>query len=111
MKRLFAVTIAVGLAACSTAPPAPSTTIASAEVALTAAEKTATAYVTLPLCPAGATTGPNGKVCSQPVLVAKIKAADDVAYDAVLAARDGTGSVQQIIDAVSALSAATALIP
>ena len=94
MKRLFVIT-SLAVSACA------GTSVASVEVALTGAEHAATTYVTQPACPAGTSVA----TCSDPSLVAKIKAADNLAYTAVQGARAGTVSTADAMKAVNALSA------
>jgi hypothetical protein len=76
-------------------------TVAGVEVALTAAEQAATAYVKLPACPAAA-------LCSSPAISVDIKAADTLAYTAVKGAEAGTVTPAAALAAVQQLSA---LIP
>jgi uncharacterized membrane protein YtjA (UPF0391 family) len=78
--------------------------IAQAEVALTAAERAALAYVVLPAC----ALGQAAVTCSDPSTVAKIKASDTFAFTAVMAAKDGKVSPD---DALAAVSALTTIIP
>lgn len=87
--------ILLTLAACSGG----GTTLPATEIALTAAERTALAYVTQPAC-----KGPPAVTCSDPATVAKIKAADTAAYAAVQAAKSG-GSAATAAAAVAALEA------
>lgn len=91
------------LAACSGQTTAQ--TVAQVEVALTAAEKAATIYVQLPLC---STT--KSKVCSDAAVANKIKAADNVAFDAVQAARQSNDSAKTAA-AAAAVKALTDIIP
>jgi hypothetical protein len=100
MKHLFLLCLLLP-AACGTTQTAQ--TVAASEVALTAAEATAFKYATLPSCPV--TTG---TLCSQPAIVAQIKAADNIAYAAVKAAEGGTGDAALAAAAVAAL---VALVP
>ena len=76
--------------------------IAGAEVALTGAENAALLYTRLPRCD-GATP-----LCSNQPTVDAIKAADDTAYDALVEARNNTGTVDAALAAIETLSA---LIP
>jgi hypothetical protein len=98
MKRILLSAAVLGsLAACSTS------NIAQTEVALTIAERLALVYVTQPVCvPAGP------PVCSDPAIVAQIKAADAVAYSAVKQAQAGKLDPSQAATEVAALAA---LIP
>jgi len=97
--RNLAIATVLTLGAC-----AGTTGIAQVETALTAAEHAATVYVTQPACAPGA----RGVGCSDPTTVTKIKAADNVAYTAVVGARTGKVSTA---DAMAAVTALTALIP
>jgi hypothetical protein len=105
MKRILPFAVIVLLGACSgqNAQQQQAQAVDAVSVALTAAERAATAYVMLPPCPS-----PNGTVCSDPSTVAKIKAADNAAYAAVVAYRNGTGT-QAAADA--ALAVLASLIP
>lgn len=77
--------------------------VAQSQVALTLAERLALQYVTLPACtPAGP------KACSDAAIVAQIKAADTLAYQAVKQAQAGTIDPAQAAAEVAALAA---LIP
>jgi hypothetical protein len=73
------------LAGCISASPAD---VAAMENGLTAAEKVATAYTSLPVC-----NTPAVHPCADPVLKAKIKADDVIAYNAVMSLRANGGSV------------------
>jgi hypothetical protein len=75
--------------------------IAATELSLTAAENLALVYTQLPRCSAGATTA----VCSDPTVVASIKAADTTAYNAVKAAENNPALAATAASAVNALSA------
>jgi hypothetical protein len=100
MTRLLALAPALAVAACAAQTavrPVSPQTIAEAELALTAAERAALAYTSLPPCPAA-------KVCADPALKAKIKAADIIAYNAVVAARTNPALVGAAWSAITALS-------
>ena len=81
----------------------PQKAVAAVEVALTAADKTATHYITLPLC------GPTHAkpVCSEAAVSAKIKANEQKAYDAVKAARDNPALIDAAQAAVDSLVQST----
>jgi hypothetical protein len=96
-----AVAMLVLLAAGMLSACANRTSVAMAQVALTAAEQAATAYVTRPPCPAVT-------LCSDADVVARIKAADNVAYAAVQAAATGATTPDAAMAAVAGL---IALIP
>lgn len=101
MNRLSAAALPLLLAfaGCATGP-----TVAQAEVALTAAETAALAYVTQPAC-VGA---PASSLCPNASTVAQIKAADTLAYTAVKGAEAGTVTPAAAMTAIASLSA---LIP
>ncbi len=96
--------IALLLAACASGGTT-QTTVAEAEVALTAAEQVALSYVTLPACPA-----PSGPLCSDAATSAKIKQAAQVAYAAVKAA-EASGTSADLAAANAAIATLTALVP
>lgn len=102
LKQTAALAAVLLLVGCGTtkAPPA-KTDIAAVEIALTAAEKAATLYVTRPQCPQAA------PLCSERATVDKIKAADNTAFTAVRLARTGG----DILAASSAIAALVALVP
>lgn len=79
--------------------------ISQIEVALTAAEKAATLYIKLPQC-----TAKTKPVCSEADVIVKIKAADNIAYDAVTAAK-ATNTPDQVTTALKAVSDLVAVIP
>lgn len=96
MKKL-AILAVLALAACGSTR----TNIASLEVALTAADTAALAYVDLPVCG----TVPAGQPCSTPDIIAKIGIAEGTAFTAVKAAevaQDST-SVQKAQESIAAL--------
>lgn len=93
-----ALMFASGLAGCANKDA-----IYATETALTGAEKAATIYVRLPLCPS-----PVGALCSSAAVSAQIKAADNVAFTAVTGLRDGKVSPA---DATAAVAGLVAVIP
>lgn len=97
--------VALLLAGCATAGHSSSADVAALTVGLTAAERAATAYLTLPTCP-------GAPLCSNPGISARIKAADQKAYVAVKAAGALAADVQAAPNAVAASLAAarTALV-
>lgn len=108
MKYLPIVGILLLTGCASTSGPASGTTataVAQAEVALTAAEKAATLYVRLPQCVAT-----NRPICSEASINNQIKAADNVAFNAVMAARAG-GDSAKLAAANAAVAALVTLIP
>lgn len=98
MRALILASI-LAVAGCATAP-SPSAT-AAVETALTAAEKAATLYAHLPVCPAAG-------LCSDPATVVKIKAADNVAYAAAVQMRAGAATPEAVAALVAQL---VALVP
>ena len=80
MKKILACAGLLILAACTQQQQA--TTVAMAGTGLTATDTLALHYVTLPVCPAGATTMPDGTLCSNPSISAQIKSAAQEAFDA-----------------------------
>jgi hypothetical protein len=76
--RAIAILAVCALAGCAT--QSQQSSIAALEVGLASAETAATAYATLPRCPAAANP------CSDPATVAKIKVADSAAYASLKAA-------------------------
>lgn len=113
MKRIrlmigIATTTLILLAGCAgtaTNPAASTQTgVAAAEVALTAAEKAALTYASLPQCPVGA------PICSDAATIAKVKAGDNTAYAAVKAAR-ASGASADIAVANAAIAALVSMVP
>lgn len=124
MRYAFVITLALSLGACAqqtsfedtlksviTTPPPPgpvvapiaktpivANSVAAAEIALTGLEKIAVQYTSLPEC---TPTAP--RVCHDPVIKAKIKEYDSYAFNAVMAARRGAGSLEMAVKAISAL--------
>lgn len=101
MNHKIVSTVAAGalclLAACTSAGVGAD--IAAAEQSLTAIEQAALIYTSLPRCPAAAP-------CSDPATVAKIKALDNQAYTAVMAARNNSALLSAAIAAITNFSAA-----
>lgn len=79
MKRLIALTIALLITACSTAPQTPAQAVFAADSTYLVALQAAVAYKKLPPCeqPAAPT------LCSSAAVVAKLQQADDTAYAAL----------------------------
>lgn len=101
LRTLTAAALAAGLlAGCQSASI--DSQVAGAEVALTGAENAALIYTKLPRC--------NGTtpLCSTQATVDAIKAADNQAYNALVLARNNTGTIDAALSAISTLSA---LIP
>lgn len=101
MGRIFsAVAVCALLVGCGqqAATQAVTTDVAAAEIALTAAERLAFIYTSLPHC----LSAPS-PVCSDPATVAKIKALDNRAYSAVVAARNNAALVGLAVVAITDL--------
>ncbi len=94
--RYLILVAGLGLAACAgqQTTNAVSSDVAATEIALTAAETLALSYTSLPRCPAAA-------VCSTQAVVDNIKALDNKAYTAVVAARSNTALVGAAVTAIS----------
>jgi anaerobic selenocysteine-containing dehydrogenase len=85
--------------------PAVSQSVAALEQSLTIAEKLATRYTSLPAC------GPKEAVgfvprCHNPAIKMKIKALDNTAFNAVMAARNNEGLISLAVAAIGNLSSA-----
>lgn len=94
------------LCACTSGQP--QTTVAAIEIGLTAAESAAYQYVTLPDCGStGATV-----ICKSAPIVAQIKAADQQAFVAIMAAKtqSASGGNPNLTAATAALSAFQAIL-
>ena len=87
------------LAACSTSTSV-SNDVAATEIALTAAERVALIYTTLPRCSSSAT------LCSTQAMVDKIKSLDQRAYTAVEAAKADSALISAAWVAISTLQSA-----
>lgn len=99
----FALTAALALGACTGASIAVQNDVLAAEQSLTTAEQVALIYTSLPRC---GTPGASS-ICSDPTMVAKIKALDDQAYAAVKAAEQNQALLSNALAAISSLVAAT----
>lgn len=73
-----------------------SSDVAATEIALTAAETLALSYTSLPRCPVAA------PACSTQAAVDNIKALDNKAYTAVVAARSNSALISMAVTAISA---------
>jgi hypothetical protein len=102
---LAALTVPLGLGACSGAGSNPASDVAALEAGLTAAESLATAYIRLPIC-----TGKNGPLCSDSAVATQIKTADMDAFTTVKAAEQAAGSPAALAAAQVAVSAMTTII-
>lgn len=107
MRRITVVIVVSILAAGCAAQQGASvqTDVAKAEVALTAAERVALHYVTLPPC-----LKAHAPLCSDAAVVARIKQADNAAYAAVKAAR-ASNNRSDLTAANAAVAALSALVP
>lgn len=92
MKKFLFISAFLALSACSTIreyfPDIPNQ-VAALESTLAAAETAADAYVNLPHCGT-----PGVTLCSNPVIVRKIKSADNVAWTAIKAAVKTEGETE-----------------
>lgn len=111
MKRLrrmigAATTALMILTGCAGNPPSAATSngVAGAQVALTAAEKAALTYSSLPQCPKQA------PLCSDAATIGKIKSADTAAYNAVKAARLSLAAAD-VVTANGLIAALVSIIP
>ncbi len=100
MWGAVALGVVVGLASCTTTP-AVGNDIAAVEIALTAAERAALIYTSLPRCGGVAT------LCSSQATVDRVKAADQQAYQAMKAAQKDSGLISAAWGAISAFQLAT----
>lgn len=117
MKRIVILAVAGALSACAAggSGPTPKASVLTLESGLTAAERLALNYVSLPRCGANAPS-----ICSDPAVVAAIKQRDLAAYTAVTAAQasvdaDPTASNSQtqaaLASATAGLAAFQAIVP
>ena len=72
--------------------------VAGAEVALTGSENAALLYTRLPRC------NDSTPICSTQPAVDAIKSADNTAYNALVAARNNTGTIDAALTAINTLS-------
>ena len=110
MNRFTPIAAALMLlvAACTsaqttTASNAAITTIAGAEIALTAADQVATIYIKQPACKPGTVA----LTCSDPATATALKSYGLKAYTAVKAAEAGIGTLAAAVAALNAYTAAT----
>jgi hypothetical protein len=107
MNRCYILAITLALAACGATPVGQSTTttatnaavttVAGAEVALTAADQVAYRYVIQAPCAAGKVAW----TCSDPATVTKIKSYALTAYTAVKDAERGVGTLAAALSALN----------
>lgn len=106
MNRLAPFLLSLTLLAGCASPGAQNTVnndVLAAEQSLTAIERTALIYTTLPRC------GGVARVCSDPATVQKIKDLDNQAYMAVKAARQNAGLLSVALAAIGAFQKAVPL--
>jgi hypothetical protein len=110
MKRFLPVAALLALAGCgvttaqtTTASNAAITTVAGAEIALTAADTVATKYITQPLCPKGVVL----ITCSDPATASSLKSYGQKASDVLKQAQAGTATLAAAVAALNAFTAAT----
>lgn len=106
MKRLVVPLLSLALLASCVSPGLQNTVsndVLAAEQSLTAIERTALIYTTLPRC------GGVARVCSDPATVQKIKDLDNQAYMAVKAARQNAGLLSVVLAAIGAFQQAVPL--
>lgn len=84
----------------------PQTSLAQVEQGLITAERLALSYVTLPQCVVS-----GQPLCSERTVIAQIKAADAVAYNAIFAARQAPGDEGKALAAAAAVGALKAAVP
>lgn len=101
MKRFLPIVAMAALTACSSATK--SSDAYALASALTAADRVALGYMTLPTC-TGATP-----VCSDPAVKQKIKVQAQIAYDAVKQAEAGDSAA--VVAARTAINVLVATIP
>lgn len=102
MKRLFVSIILAALAACTTTPQTAQQTIYSATSTYTAAANIVVAYKALPRCGTPMAT----VICSRDDVIAQLKQADTVAYNALVAAERTARTPGAGANAATALAAA-----
>ncbi len=101
MKRVAYSLVILGLvSACAQPSVGVSNSVVAAERTLTLVEQTAKIYTDLPRC--GSLPAVGKPICSDPALVAKIAAADTVAYNAVKAAQRNEALIGVALDAIGA---------
>jgi hypothetical protein len=110
MKRIASIFLAVLLAACATGITTPQQTIYQATADYNAAASIVIAYKALPPCPAATV------VCSDAAVVVRLKQADTVAYNALVAAEAtartpgaGANAATALVAANQAIAALTAI--
>lgn len=98
MRSILCGAALVALTACAPQPTTNAVTsdVAATEIALTAAETLALSYTSLPRCPIAA------PACSTQATVDNIKALDNKAYTAVVAARSNSALISVAVTAISA---------
>lgn len=87
-------------------PVTPQNSLAQVEQSLITAERLALSYAVLPQCVVS-----GQPMCSERAVIAQIKAADAVAYNAVYAARQAPGDDAKAMTAAAAVGALMAAVP
>lgn len=105
MRKVIAVAGLLALSSCANVPPTVASKVDAAVVGLTAAEKAALIYTTLPRCTAAVPP------CSSQVTVDKIKDLDNRAYAAVKSAEQNEALLWLATQAIANLSAAIPVTP
>lgn len=95
--KYVVLTALLTLAACVN--PSVTSKVDAAVVGLTAAERAALIYTSLPRCPTTV-------ICSDPATVAKIKSLDNQAYVAVKAAEQNEALLSAALSSISTLTSA-----
>jgi hypothetical protein len=96
MKKLFVIPLAtLALVGCAAAP-AVQNDVAAAEVTLTAAERLALIYTTLPPC------GGAARICSDQATKQHLKDLDNQAFMAVKAARQNSALLSAALSSIAA---------
>lgn len=111
MAAIPAGNLVASCAAVESRAPVVTNDVAAAEVALTAAERVALIYTGLPRClVVGSALMPvtvgSPKICSSQTAVDRIKALDQQAYDAVMAAKRNAGLISAAWSAISVFQSA-----
>jgi hypothetical protein len=102
MKAIIALILAALLAACTVTPTTPAQTIYQVESDYNAAAQIIIAYKALPSC----ALANHPLACSSLDVIAKLKAADTVAYNAIVAAENTARTAGAGANAATALVAA-----
>jgi hypothetical protein len=110
--KLYTISVALALAACAggLSPTTPQQTIYTVTSDYTAAATVVLAYKALPVCPAATA------LCKDPAIVQKLRDADTIAYNALVAAENtartpgaGANAATALVAANQAIAAFTAI--